>query len=249
MKLGLDGRVVLVTGAGQGIGAAVARRFGAEGARVAVGYRSDAVVAADVAREVEEAGGTAIAVRLDITEPESVRAAVELVERELGAVQVLANCAGDFPQPGPFAQLSDDDWRRALRDQLEGPGTVIRAVLPGMTASGWGRIVSVSSVHAAVGNRGVVAHTAAKSGLHGLTRSLARELGPSGILVNAVLPGLTLTDRARARFPEEHVATASAAIPSGHPSTPDGVAALIVFLASAANENVTGELVRAAGGV
>ena len=118
-----------------------------------------------------------------------------------------------------------------------------------MSTTGWGRIVNISSVHALVGNPGVVAHTSAKSGLHGLTKSLAKEIGKQGILVNTVLPGLTTTENVLTRFPADHLAKTAEAIPSGHPSRPEDIAALVVFLASSANGNVTGELVKSAGGL
>ncbi|MFT4210430.1 MAG: SDR family NAD(P)-dependent oxidoreductase [Microbacterium sp.] len=249
MDLGIDGRVALVTGASRGIGRAVAARLAAEGACVLVGYRTGRDAAESVVAAIAGAGGRAIAVGFDHTEPAGVRDALATLPEEWSPVRILVANAGSFPRPGPFSGLDDDGWRSALREQLEGPGNVVRAVLPGMLATGWGRIVLVSTVHAAVGNPGVVAHTAAKSGLHGLTRSLAREVGAQGVLVNAVLPGLTLTEEAVARFPAERIAASEAVIPTGHASRPEDVAALIAFLASARNGNVTGELVRSAGGI
>jgi NAD(P)-dependent dehydrogenase (short-subunit alcohol dehydrogenase family) len=249
MELGLTGRVALVSGASRGIGAAIASRLAAEGAYVAVGYHQGADAAAQVVAAIEADGGIACAVPFDLLDTATIATAVGTVADRWGPIQVLVNNAGAFPSPGPFRAIPGDTWQQALRDQLEGPGNLIRAVLPDMCDSGWGRIVSISTVHALVGNPGVVAHTAAKSGLHGLTRSLAREVGRDGVLVNAVLPGLTITPETSARFPAERVAAAAESIPTRHPSTGEDIAALVAFLASAANGNVTGELIRSAGGL
>ncbi|UUT34678.1 SDR family oxidoreductase [Microbacterium elymi] len=249
MDLGVSGRVALVSGASRGIGRAIAIELAAEGAVVGIGYLRDADGARQTASAVAEAGGIAVLVGFDHTDPGSTRGAIASMESANGPVQILVNNAGAFPSPGPFSALSDDGWHAAIREQLEGPGNLIRAALPGMIATGWGRIVMISTVHALIGNPGVVAHTAAKSGLHGLTRSLARELGSEGILVNSVLPGLTLTEGARARFPQDRLDASQAAIPTGHASRPEEIAALVVFLASTRNGNITGELIRSAGGV
>ena len=249
MKLGIEGRTALISGASRGIGAAIARALAGDGAKVAVGYRTGATEARGVVDAIEADGHVARPVHFDVTDPITVRAAVDDVTTAWGPIEILVSCGGPFPSPGPFATLSDENWDAALRNQLEGPGNLIRAALPSMVSTGWGRIVVISTVHALTGNRGVVAHTAAKSGLHGLTRSLAKELGQNGVLVNAVLPGLTLTEAALEKFSPEHIEKSSGSIPSGHASTPDDVAALVAFLCSSANGNVTGELIRCAGGL
>ncbi len=249
MDLGLAGRVALVSGASRGIGAEIAVRLAAEGARVAVGFHQSADAAAKVVARIDEEGGTAYAVRFDLLDTQSLAAGVAEVAERWGPIQVLVNNGGAGPSPGPFLSVSDEGWQRALRDQLEGPGNLIRAVLPAMCETGWGRIVTISTVHALTGSAGVVAHTSAKAGLHGLTRSLAREVGRQGVLVNAVLPGLTLTPSSRARFSAERIEASSASIPTGRPSTGGDIAALVAFLASTANGNITGELIRSAGGL
>lgn len=249
MDFGMLGRVAFISGASRGIGAATAIAYAAEGARVVIGYHSDAAAAARVAELVAEAGGEAASVALDLFDDASIDSAAEQAIDRWGQVDVVVSNAGTMPTPGPFASQLDGQWQAALRGQLEGPGRLIQRLVPSMQDRGWGRIVSVSSVHAANGAAGVVAHTAAKSGLHGLTRSLAKELGPHGVLVNLVMPGLTMTERARERFGAEHIERATALIPTGHVSEPDDIARLILFLGSAANGNINGELVRSAGGL
>jgi NAD(P)-dependent dehydrogenase (short-subunit alcohol dehydrogenase family) len=249
MDLGLRGRVALVTGASAGIGRATALALAAEGARVAVGYHTREDAAAEVVEHAVALGAEAFAVRLDLGSDAALDAGVAAVVERFGTLHVVVNNAGFMPTIGPFEARSDGGWSAALRANLEGPGRVIQAALPAMKAAGWGRIVNVSTVHAQNGAAMVAAHTAAKSGLHGLTRSLARELGGDGILVNVVMPALTETEMVLERFPAERRAASAAGTPTGRNSTPEDVARLIVFLASGANGHVNGELIRITGGL
>ncbi len=249
MNCGVEGRVAFISGASKGIGQATALAFAAEGARVIVGYRVDADAAANVVESVVNAGGEAWAVQLDLLDDVSIDEAAQRALAQWGRIDIVVGNAGPMPIPGPFADQVTGQWAAALRGQLEGPGRLIQRLIPPMVDQKWGRVVSVSTVHAATGWPGVVAHTAAKSGLHGLTKSLAKELGPHGVLVNLVMPGLTLTDNVRTRFGPDHIERAEASIPTGHVSTPTDVARLILFLGSGANGNITGELVRSAGGL
>ncbi len=253
MDLGLQGRAVVVTGGSSGIGAAIARAFGAEGADVAVAYHRDRDAAEAVAADVTKGGGRAIAVQHDLAEPESADALVEAVLAEFGRVDVLVNNAVNWGSAAPnFGRRSEDvpveEWLPVIRDNVEGTVRATRAVLPAMRERGWGRLVHISSDLAVNGMAGSAYYPAAKAALHGMNRSLAWELGPAGILTNVVMPGATLTDRMVGALPEpvrDHIVTLT---PAGRLNTPEDVAATVVFLGSAANTAVTGEAIKASGG-
>jgi NAD(P)-dependent dehydrogenase (short-subunit alcohol dehydrogenase family) len=249
MEMGLTGKVALVTGASAGIGRATALALAGEGARVAVGYHSDHAAAQEVVAQIGAGGGEGVAVRLDLSDDAVLDAGVAEAVARWGTLHVLVNNAGFMPTPGPFETQTDGIWSAAVRAHLEGPGRVIQAAVPAMKAAAWGRIVNVSTVHAQTGAAMVAAYTAAKSGLHGLTRSLSRELAPAGILVNVVMPALTETDKVIERFPAERREASAAGTPTGRNSSPQDVANLILFLASAANGHVNGEMIRVTGGL
>ena len=254
MDLGLAGRVALVTGSSRGIGRATAVAFGREGARVVVTYRNDRDRAEAVADDVREAGGEAMVVHFDLASDDSIRAAVDATLERWDGIDVLVNNAVAWgarrPQDAPpFEELPPDEWRPLLRANLEGAMRTIQLVAPSMRARGWGRIVNVSSGIAVDGVPRSGWYAPAKAALHGLTRTLAKEYGPDGILVNVVMPGFTLTEGNVERFPaevREHVAAHS---PIRRILPPEEVAPTIVFLCSAANTAVTGEIVRASGGI
>jgi NAD(P)-dependent dehydrogenase (short-subunit alcohol dehydrogenase family) len=253
MDLGLKERVALVTGSSQGIGRAAAVLLGREGARVAVTYRDHRAEAEAVVDEIKRAGGQALAVALELASVDSVQAAARTVLDAWGRIDVLVNNAVQWPsrppwQAPPFEELPSEEWRAQLRVNTEGPYAAIQAVLPSMRARGWGRIVNVSSGVAVDGVPGTGPYAAAKASLHGLTRTLSKELGPAGILVNVVMPGVTLTERMVAGLPpalreqREQQSSIRRLLP------PEEVVPTIVFLCSAVNTAVTGEIIRASGG-
>ena len=254
MNLGLEGRVALITGSSRGIGRATALAFGREGARVVVTYRNDRERAEAVAAEIRDAGGEALVVRYDLASDDAIRAAVSETLARWDRIDILVNNAVAWgsrkPQDAlPFEQLPPDEWRPLLRANVEGAFRTIQLVAPAMRARGWGRIVNVSSGIAVDGVPGSGWYGAAKAALHGLTRTLAKELGPDGILVNVVMPGFTLTEGNIERFPaaiREHLAEGS---PIRRLLPPEEVAPTIVFLCSTANTAVTGEIIRASGGI
>ena len=249
MDLQLADRVALVTGGSRGIGRAAARLLAQEGARVAITYRSDADAAAEVAAEIH-----GFAVPLDLSDPASIRAAVDAVLDRWGRVDVLVSNALDrcgltlFP-PTPFEELPAESWQPFLRANVDGPYAVAQAVVPAMRAQGFGRIVMVSGTSGVDGAPGAAPLTAAKSALHGLARTLTKELGPAGILVNVVLPGTTLTEHIAAILPAEGRAVREQASPIRRLLAPEDVVPAIAFLGSPANTAVTGELVRVSGGL
>jgi len=238
MDLGLRDRVVLVSGASSGIGAATARAFGGEGARVAVTYHRNRAGAEQTAGQVREAGGEATVVRMDLADPASIHAAATQVADRWGGIGVLVGNAFD---------VDAESWQPMLRTNLEGVFHTVDAVRPLMDGHGWGRILFVSSSLAEVGF-GDPALAAAKAALYGLCRALARELGPAGILVNVVMPGITTTESALTRIPEQLRAQVAAMSPSQRLSDPDDVANALLFLGSPANGNITGQVLRVTGG-
>ncbi len=194
-------------------------------------------------------------VALDLGERDFIRAAVDAVVERWGGIEVLVANAVEWGAPPSawnsprFEELPRERWERMLRISVDGVFHTIQAALPSMRERGWGRIVMLSSGVVEYGMPGGGAYGAAKAALHGLSRTLARELGPSGILVNIVMPGLVLTERNLRVIPENVRETVAAESPSGRLSTPEEVASSIVFLASKANGNTTGEILRVAGGM
>ena len=247
MDLGLTDRTVLVTGASGDIGREAARAFAAEGARVALGYAHHRETAA---RLVAELGAErAVAVRYDLTDPGSVAPALSIVERRFGPVEVYV-AAGIAPPAWPvqataFEEVPVDDWVPFLRGNVEQTLRTVQLVLPGMRRQGWGRITFLSTHLVKEGRPGRAFYTAAKAALHGLSRSLAWDAGRDGVLVNAVCPGLT---EHSTPVPEAVRREEIARTPSGRLSTPEDIARAVVFLSSAANGNITGEVLTVAGG-
>jgi NAD(P)-dependent dehydrogenase (short-subunit alcohol dehydrogenase family) len=242
MELDLVSRVVLVTGASSGIGAAVAVGFAREGAHVAVTYRRRSEAAREVATEIARLGVDALAVELDLADDGSVVRASEEMRAWRGQIDVLVNNAVLWPEDA----FSDGEVLAAV---LSGTMRLTNLLLPGMRDRGWGRVVMISTNLAEDGMPGQYAYVAAKAGLHGLVRTLSREAAGDGVLVNAVLPGLTETPRTARQIPVEVLAAEARRAPSGRLSTPADVASLVLYLGSSANTHVTGELIRVTGGL
>jgi 3-oxoacyl-[acyl-carrier protein] reductase len=253
MDLGLAERVALVTGSSQGIGRATAGLLAREGARVAVTYRNHRDKAEAAAADIRSAGGDALVVFLDLADDASISGAVEAILARWGRLDILVNNAVQWGTrvPGsipPFEELPAAEWRAILRANIEGHYLAIQAAVPAMRRRGWGRIVNVSSGLARDGMPGGSPYTAAKSALHGMTRTLYKELAPAGILVNVVMAGLTLTDRAREVLPPALLERAAESSPIRRLPGPAEVAATIAFLVSAANTTVNGEILLSSGG-
>jgi 3-oxoacyl-[acyl-carrier protein] reductase len=247
MDLGLQDRRVLVTGASGTIGGATAVAFGAEHARVAVGYHGRKEQAEQTVAEVEREGGRAVAIRLDLADTSSGADAVAAVEREFGGIDVLVNNAVAWPErPSAdelFEQVPLDRVRASVQANFVGQYALTQAAVGSMRASGWGRIVYVSTGLVEDGFPGTSAYTAPKSALHGLTRTLSRELASAGILTNLVMAGFVPSGDIPPQILEQ--VTRSAA--TGRVTEAREIADLIVFLCSANNTNITGELIRADG--
>jgi 3-oxoacyl-[acyl-carrier protein] reductase len=248
METGLAGRVVLITGAGGGAGPTVAGAFAAESASVAVHYRSSSDRAEAIASDIRDRGGRALAVGADLRSSDQVEAMLASVELELGPVAVLVNATSAY-RTDPFAEIDDEAWSSVVDDMLGATFRVSRAVVPAMVAGGFGRIVNVAARSGIVGVARAAHYAAAKAGIVGLTRSLAKELGPSGILVNAIAPTQILTVKDGVpSIPEERQAELAKTIPLRRVATPEDLAAVAVWLGSAANTYVSGEVVTLGGG-
>lgn len=245
MDLGLAGRVAIVTGSSRGIGRATAQLLAAEGARVIITFRHDRERAEAVAASIRKEDGEAFAVPLDLSAPESIRDTAEFVIKRWGRVDVLVNNA--LKWSGTPADI-DNTWRDLVRTNFEGAYAMIDAVVPSMRTHKWGRIVNVSSTAASDGMPGFAWYAASKAALHGLTRTLARELGSFDILINNVVPGGTMTSTVFDHLPPAVLLKKARELPLGRLPRPEEVAATIVFLTSAMNTTITGEDVRASGG-
>jgi NAD(P)-dependent dehydrogenase (short-subunit alcohol dehydrogenase family) len=248
VDLGLSSKVVLVTGAGGGAGPTIVEAFAAEGAAVAVHYRSSADRAEAAARAIREGGGRAIAVQADLGDRDSIDAAVATVEGELGRVAVLVTATSAY-RNSRLGETSDDDWDTVVDDMLGATFRACRAVVPSMQAGGFGRIVNIAARSGLVGVARSVHYAAAKAGIVGLTKSLAKECGPDGILVNAIAPVMIQTEKdGKPTIPPEREEEAAKRTPLRRIATPDDVAAVAVWLGSAANTYVTGEVISLHGG-
>ena len=244
-------KIAIVTGAARGIGAATARRLAADGMAVAV-LDLDESSCAGTVKEIENAGGRALAVGADVSQADQVNAAVERVAAELGPPTVLVNNAGIIRDNLLF-KMTDDDWDMVLGVHLRGAFLMTRAAQKHMTEQKWGRIVNLSS-SSALGNRGQVNYSAAKAGMQGFTKTLAIELGKFGITANAVAPGFIATDMTAATAErmglsfEDFQTGAAERIPVRRVGQPDDVAHVISFLVSDGAGFVSGQVIYVAGG-
>ncbi|WP_250562623.1 SDR family NAD(P)-dependent oxidoreductase [Sphaerisporangium fuscum] len=244
VNLDLSGKNALVTGGTRGIGRAVVRALAQAGANVTTCYRSDEEAAADLARELKEIGGDHAVVRADVSRPEDVDDLVAACRARQGGLDVLVNNAGVIGHQ-PLERMSLDEWHRVVTNDLTGVYLVLRGTLDllGDGAS----VVTVGSAAALRGLPGRAHYTAAKSGLIGLSRTLAKELGPRGIRVNVVAPGVIDTDDPPGQVSEQQRRLTSV-IALGRLGRPEEVAGVVLFLASDLARYVTGETVTVDGG-
>ncbi|MFI1197362.1 3-oxoacyl-ACP reductase FabG [Micromonospora sp. NPDC020750] len=244
-------RVAIVTGSARGIGAAVAGRLIEDGIDVAV-LDIDPAAAEAAAASLDRAGGRATAIGVDVSDADSVRTAVDEVVDRFGPPGILVNNAGTTRDNLLF-YLSPTDWDLVINVNLRGTFLMTHAVAEHMVKLGWGRVVNLSSI-AAVGNVGQANYSAAKAGIEGLTKTLALELGPLNVTVNAVAPGYVATEMTAAlaaqagRTVEEHQAQAAATIPLRRVGQPRDIADMVAFLASDHASFVSGQIIHVAGG-
>ncbi|WP_433270577.1 3-oxoacyl-ACP reductase FabG [Actinosynnema sp. CS-041913] len=246
-----DARVAIVTGAARGIGAAVATRLAQDGFAVALLDLTEESCAEAVDR-IRAAGGTAVAVGVDVSDSKAVDTAVQRVAEELGAPTVLVNNAGILRDNLLF-KMTDEDWDAVMNVHLRGTFLMSRAVQKFQTEAKWGRIVNLSST-SALGNRGQANYAAAKAGIQGFTKTLAIELGKFGVTVNAIAPGFIATDMTAATAArvgvdfEDFKKGVAATIPVGRIGQPEDIAHTASFLVSDGAGFVSGQVVYVAGG-
>jgi NAD(P)-dependent dehydrogenase (short-subunit alcohol dehydrogenase family) len=255
MELGLQGKAVLVTGGSTGIGRQTALGFAREGARVGITYHSRKDSAEGVAEEVEAAGGEAYVVPMELGDPDSVKEAVAATVRRWDGLDVLVGNAvnwggGDFrDRPTRIEDAKVEQWLPVLRANLEGNFHLVQQAAPALRQSGQGRVVLLSTDLVERGMAGSWAYTAAKSGLHGMVASLQHDLGADGILVNIVMPGITLENGKHRVIPAEALEQIAQKFTAKRLPDAVDVAAAIVFLCSARTTATQGEIIRVNGGI
>jgi len=227
----LAGQCILVTGASRGIGAATAERAARQGADIAIGYLDRRQEADAVASRIAGLGQRVITLSADLTRPSEARRLVADARDQLGRLDGLVNNAGIMPET-PFLDIDDGEWDRVIATDLTAAFHTCQAALPAMIDQGSGAIVNISSRLGQIGWAGVAHYAAAKAGLLGLTKSLAREFGPRGVRVNAVAPGVTVTAMTSGIVDSEAGKRRLAELPAGRFAQPEDVAAAVVFLLS-----------------
>ena len=238
-----EGKTGIVTGGARGIGEAIVRRLTSEGARVLI-----ADIDEGAARATADAiGAGALSHRLDVTDPASWDAAVERATSDWGRLDILVNNAGIAGRSAPATELSVEEWRQVIELDLTGVFLGCRAVLPTMTGAGYGRIVNIASIAGKEGNPNAVPYSAAKAGVIGLTKAIAKEVATKGVLVNSVAPAVVETP-ILAQVSAEHIAYMTSRIPMGRVGQPHEVAALVAFLCSDDLSFSTGAVYDISGG-
>jgi 3-oxoacyl-[acyl-carrier protein] reductase len=242
----LAGKVAMVTGASQGIGRATAIALAAAGARVALAARSEEKLA-QVAEQIESAGGEALALKMDVADAEQIKAGFQQVLASFGRLDILVNNAA-ITRDGLALRMKLEDWETVLRTNLTAAHLCTQQALGAMMKQRWGRIINVTSVVAETGNAGQANYVAAKAGLIGLTRAIATEMASRNITVNAVAPGFIATPMTEP-LPEKVKEEMKARIPLGRFGADQDVAAAIVFLASEEAGYITGHVLDVNGGM
>ena len=245
----LKDKVALITGSSRGIGAAIARLFAAQGAKVAIHGR-DINAITTVCADIERQGGFATKVVADVTRFDEIETMRQQIERTLGPIDILVTSAGgSFTMPGPLEEITEDGWRASIEGNLTATFLTMKSVLPGMKARQRGCIITISS---AAGRKphpqAPIPYSAAKAAIQVLTQDVAAQAGPYGVRANCIAPETIMTERNRERIPEAHIKSMIDMHPLRRLGTPDDVAHGALFLASDAAAWVTGVIFDVAGG-
>ncbi len=243
----LNGKIALVTGAGRGIGRAIAYELARQGATVIINYRGSEDKAKTLAEEIEKMGKKAYLSRFDVSNPQEVKERIKEIEKEVGNIQILVNNAG-IVRDTLLLRMKEEDWDRVIKTNLYSVFYVTQAVLPMMIKEKWGRIINISSVVAFTGNPGQTNYTAAKAGIIGFSKSLALEVAGKNITVNVIAPGYIETDMT-AGLPDRVKQAFLQQIPLKRAGLPEEVAYLTAFLASEKASYITGCVFHINGGL
>lgn len=244
--MSLQGKVALVTGASRGIGQAIALELGRQGA-IVIGTATTAASSERIAEVLKSHGIEGAGLVLDVSNDESVASTLEHIQQHLGQPAILVNNAG-ITRDNLMLRMKDDEWHDVINTNLSSLYRLSKAVLRNMTKARWGRIINVGSVVGAMGNAGQVNYAAAKAGLEGFSRALAREVGSRGITVNSVAPGFIDTDMTR-ELPEAQRTALLGQIPVGRLGQAEEIASVVAFLASEQAAYITGATIPVNGGM
>ena len=244
--MSIEGKIALVTGATRGIGKAIALQLASQGATV-IGTATSESGAEKIKVSLSEAGNAGTGIVLDVSSPESIEAALALINEQFGAPTILVNNAG-ITRDNIMLRMKEDEWDSVINTNLSSIYRISKAVLRGMTKARWGRIVNIGSVVGRMGNAGQANYAAAKAGVEGFSRSLAREVGSRGITVNTVAPGFIDTDMTK-ELSDDHKAVMLANVPVKRLGQPEEISAAVGFLASDSAAYITGETLHINGGM
>jgi 3-oxoacyl-[acyl-carrier protein] reductase len=245
--MSLQGKTALVTGGAVGIGSAISLQLAADGAKVAIGYRSSSTAAEELAAQIVAAGGQAVAIKGDVSRAADAENFISQVLTSFGALDIVVNNAG-VNKDTLLMRMSEADWDIVLDTNLKGTFLVTRAAVKPMMKARSGKIINISSVMGLIGNPGQANYSASKAGIIGFTRTIARELGGRNIQVNAVAPGFietAMTDSLKPEIKESILKQ----IPVGRLGRPEDIAKVVAFLSSSAADYITGQTITVDGGL
>jgi len=244
--MSIEGKIALVTGATRGIGKAIALQLAGQGATV-IGTATSESGAEQIKVSLSEAGNAGTGIVLDVSSPESITAAIAQINEQFGAPTILVNNAG-ITRDNIMLRMKEEEWDAVINTNLSSIYRVSKAVLRGMTKARWGRIINISSVVGRMGNAGQANYAAAKAGVEGFSRSLAREVGSRGITVNSVAPGFIDTDMTK-ELSDDHKAAMLSNVPVQRLGQPEEISSAVGFLASESAGYITGETLHVNGGM